>query len=284
MSGVVEEPTAVRFEAANGITLCIATRGPDGVRYPSSRIRKGLTMSCGAIDLSEEGVGFGVPVLKQPRETIFPGILRVTAGSETSVLVAEYDMNLVERLTLRKRPSLAGIALNAVREPLATLHRRFPALRRVLTGISNAMRAALGIRTTFEQTESRGVIRMTYRFDAAAGKVQVLMEAHDLAVEGCTELAIMNEQGAHFFDCYTDSTGCALNGASIETWQGVSAGEATFLDTRHRVFFSMKNAPGARLFRGRELIEGRLAWAGFAYVLPSDTKEFSYSIAIGTLG
>ena len=183
MSGVGQVTPAVRFEGANGITLHIVSGGYDGESYPSSRIRKGLTMSCGAVDLSEEGVGFGVPVLKQPRETIFPGTLRVTAASGSSVAVAEYDMNLVERLSLRTRPSLVSAAVNAVREPLALLHRRYPFLRRLLTGISNLMRAAFAIRTTFERRESLGTIRVTYRFDAAAAKVRVHVEAADLAAE-----------------------------------------------------------------------------------------------------
>ena len=40
---------------------------------------------------------------------------------------------------------------------------------------------------------------------------------------------------------------------------------------------------GARMFRGRELVEGRLAWSGLTYVLPEDNINFSYDIGIGTL-
>ncbi len=238
-------------------------------------------MSCGGVDLSEEGVGFGVPVLKQPRETIFPGNMRLTTSSPGSVVEAEYDMNLVERLSLRTRPSLVSVALNAVREPLALLHRRYPFFRGLMSDISNAMRAAFGIRTTFERAKSRGIIRVTHRFDAAAGILHVRMEAHCLAVDGCTGLIIMNEHGAHFFDRYSDSTGCVRQGASIETWQEVAAEHATFVDSRHKVSFTLKSASGARLFRGRELVEGRLAWAGFGYLLPPDTKEFDYDVDIG---
>jgi hypothetical protein len=190
-------------------------------------------------------------------------------------------MNLVERLALPTRRSLVSAALNAVREPLASLHRRYRVLRRVLTGISNAMRAALGIRTTFEHARSLGIIRVTYRLDASAGRVSVRVEARDLAVEGSTELVIMNELGARFFDRYTDSTGCERKGDAIETWQEVAAGQATFHDSGHGVSFTLSGAPGARLFRGRELVQDRLAWAGLAYVLPADTKEFSYDIALG---
>ena len=93
----------------------------------------------------------------------------------------------------------------------------------------------------------------------------------------------MNEQGAHFFDRYTDSSGCVRQGVSIETWREVTAGDASFLDPFHGVFFSMRSAPGARLFRGRELVEGRLAWAGLAYVLPP-TQGFPLRYLDGSTG
>ncbi len=282
--GVREEKPAVLFEATNGITLRIATREHDGKGYPSGMIRKGLTISRGPVDLSEEGVGFGVPVLKQPRETIFPGTLRVAATCGGSVAVAEYEMDLVERLSLRTRRSLVSAVLNAVREPLALLHRRYPLLRNALSGVSNTMRSAFGIRTTFVHTESLGCIRVTYRFEAARGKVRVHVEAPDFSAEKRPQLIIMNEQGAHFFDRYVDSTGCTRQGAAIETWQEVVASRATFHDSLHGVFFSIESAPGARLFRGRELVEGRLAWAGLAHVLPPGTREFSYDISIGSQG
>jgi hypothetical protein len=280
MSDFDGAPPAACFQAAGGISLCIASCGVTG--YPTSMVRKGLTMSLGSVDLSEEGVGFGVPVLKKQRETIFPGDVRITAETGGAA-VAEFDMNLVERLSLRTHPPLVSAVLNAVKEPIALLHRRYPVVRGALTRVSNAMRAGFGIRTTFERTGSLGTIRVTYRIDAA-GEVQVRMEAGGLHVERCVSLIVMNEQGAHFFDRYTDSTGCVRKGAAIETWQEVFAAEATFTDTRRSLFFSLKRVRGARLFRGRELVPGRLAWAGLAYVLPPDTKDFRYDIMVGARG
>ena len=47
--------------------------------YPASRIQKGLVLGLKDRDLSEEGVGFGVPVLKFGLESIFPGSWRMSA-------------------------------------------------------------------------------------------------------------------------------------------------------------------------------------------------------------
>ena len=41
--------------------------------FPTSRIQKGLILELGNRDVSEEGVGFGLPVLKLGRQPIFPG-------------------------------------------------------------------------------------------------------------------------------------------------------------------------------------------------------------------
>jgi len=37
---------------------------------------------------------------------------------------------------------------------------------------------------------------------------------------------------------------------------------------------------GARLFRGRELVSSRLAWAGFGYSFPPSIKRFVYELGI----
>jgi len=47
--------------------------GKRNENYPSCRIQKGLILVHDNKDLSEEGVGFGVPVLKFGQKTIFPG-------------------------------------------------------------------------------------------------------------------------------------------------------------------------------------------------------------------
>lgn len=266
------------FEAPGGVTLSLPPPRVDAAGYPTSRICRGLIMSAGTVDLSEEGVGFGVPVVKEHRETVFPGTLRVRnlGGS----LLAEYHMNLVERLSLRSR-SRVGAALNLVREPLALLHRRYPLLRGALTLISNVMRAAFGIRTQFQSTSSRGIIKVTYCFDTAAGRLRVRVDAQGLHAVRCTELVMMNELGAHFFDRYTDDTGCRKDGNAIETWQEVTAARASFIDTGHGVAFATRRIAGARLMRGRELVEGRLAWAGLSHVLPPDTRQFGYDLDVG---
>jgi hypothetical protein len=48
------------------------------------------------------------------------------------------------------------------------------------------------------------------------------------------------------------------------------------------VAFSLGQAPGARLFRGRELVGARLAWVGFGYALPPTRRSFGYELTIAS--
>ena len=93
----------------------------------------------------------------------------------------------------------------------------------------------------------------------------------------------MNEQGANCFDTYKDSDGLILKGEKIGSWDQIKANEASFIDPSDGLMFSLKNVEGARMFRGRELVTGCLAWSGLAYVLPPETKEFAYSIELGRI-
>src|ERR1019366_4418908 len=61
------------------LSLSITDRAPsadthDG-RYPAARLQRGLLLVCPGRDLAEEGVGFGVPILKRGAQTVFPGAM-----------------------------------------------------------------------------------------------------------------------------------------------------------------------------------------------------------------
>jgi len=99
--------------------------------------------------------------------------------------------------------------------------------------------------------------------------------------EKCTEMIIMNEQGASRFDCYRDSNGMLLSGESIGAWEETFADEASLIDRRDGIAFMLQKEKGSRMSRGRELIVGRLSWAGIAYVLPPYTFDFDYRIKVG---
>ncbi len=264
------------------LSLQITDQSTGGEGFPTRRLQKGLLLLLEGEDMAEEGVGFGVPILKRGIQTIFPGGMDLTGRRRGAVweVTAVFDMNLVERLARPGGGSLKPRVLYAAKNSLAALHRRFPLLRRPLTATSVALRRTFNWATTFEEAGFRAALKVTYVIDDEEGRIDIAVDLTGLATDGVTEAVVMNEQGARHFDRYRDSDGTALRGEAIGTWDEVTAAEAAFVSTNDRVAFSLGQAQGARLSRGRELIGSRVAWSGFGYSFPPTLKEFSYTVRI----
>ncbi len=272
-----------------GLSLAIADRASGVGGYPTERLQKGLLLVVDGRELAEEGVGFGVPILKRGIQTIFPGEValaqrRVGAGHEVT---AAFEMNLVERLVRPGSRSLRSRSLYVAKNSLAALHRRAPALRGPLTAASTTLRRSFGWVTTFEEVGSVATLTLTYTIPgsrssrgAGEGRVAVAVDLSGLPADGFTEVVVMNEQGARHFDRYVEADGTTLRGAEIGTWDEVTAASASFVSGARRVAFSVGQVEGARLRRGRELIGSRVAWSGFGYSFPPSLGGFGYDVTI----
>jgi hypothetical protein len=234
---------------------------------------------------TEEGVGFGVPVIKRGIQTIFPGYLEIVGqgSSATWQIAARYSMNLEEKLATPLRGSLRSKLLYQGKNTLAALHRQFPLLRDPLTKISNGMRQALSLETIFEETVFYGILQVFYSINTNAEKIEIDVDASGLAGDGITEVVVMNEQGARHFDKYQDSSGAILQGTEIGSWDEVTADNASFISTTHQLAFTLTQASGASLYRGRELIGSRLAWSGFGYTFPPGRQHINFAVSIHRL-
>jgi hypothetical protein len=267
---------------SEGLSLSIVDRAAGAADYPTRRLQRGLLLLDRGQGLAEEGVGFGVPILKRGIQTIFPGGLELAEQHEGPVweVTAAFEMNLVERLARPGVGSLRSKSLYAAKNSLAALHRRAPALRRPLTATSNALRRSFGWVTTFEEAGSTAMVKLTYTIRGGEGRVTIAVDLSDLPRDGVSTVVVMNEQGAHHFDRYRDSEGITLAGSEIGTWDEVAAARASFVSAAHRVAFSLGPAPGATLYRGRELIGSRVAWSGFGYSFPPTLGRFAYDLGI----
>jgi hypothetical protein len=302
------------------LSLTITDRTPsagahDG-RYPAARLQRGLLLVCPGRDLAEEGVGFGVPVLKRGAQTVFAGAMELrqggapggegTPGGEAAPgrngadwqATAVFEMNLVERLAARGSAGPGPEAgpggapgggpggdprsrsFYAVRNALAALHRRVPPLRGLLTATSNAVRRGFGLVTTFEETTTVATLGVTYEVRSDDGLVHVTVDLTGLPADNLSEVVVMNELGARCFDQYRDSDETRLRGAGIGTWTRVTAEKASLLCGAAGVAFSLGQEPGARLYRGWELVGSRLAWAGFGYTVQRGVESFGYDVSI----
>jgi hypothetical protein len=238
----------------------------------------------GSEELAEEAVGFGVPVLKRGLQTIFPGevVLTCLQRGSTWDITALFKLNLVERFSRAGSETLENRLFYAAKNFTAAVIRHLPFLGDLLTATSSAFRRLFNWETTYVDAGFSTQVKVMYTLEQETGKITVEIDAHGLP-PGITEMVVMNEQGAHYFDRYSDTSGISLEGQRIGYWAEVKAEEAWFESSARRVVFRLGRVEGARLFRGRELIGSRLAWAGFGYSFPPSLKRLRYDLAITRL-
>jgi hypothetical protein len=266
----------------SGLDLKITNNNGYQPDFPTGHLQKGLLLLDHDQDLSEEGVGFGVPVLMRGMQTIFPGAIQLVASKSGPLLLVQaiYKLNLEEKIGKPTYKKIENKLLYTIKDFLAALIRRFSFLRGLLTGASNLFRKVFGWETLYEESDFSAEVQMTYAIDQQAGVVDISMDKLESKISGITEVIIMNEQGANEFDYYLDSTGTSLRGKEIGCWDEITAQEASFVNLAHSVAFTLSQVRGAKLYRGRELIGSRLAWSGFGYSFPAQFDHFRFRLKI----
>jgi hypothetical protein len=249
--------------------------------YPTAVLQKGLLLFDNGRELTEEAVGFGFPVLKKGLQTIFPGAVSVSyeQNDSTCKIIALYKMNLVEIISKKGSENLKSGLLYTIKNVLAAAIRHLPLVRGLLTNTSSRLRKIFNWETTYGHAGFETEVKVIYSVERETGKVNIEMDTSDLP-SGITEVVVMNEQGASYFDMYQDASGISLHGEEIGCWDNVNAVEASFESSSHHVAFTLGKVKGAQLFRGRELIDERLDWAGFGYSYPPSIKTFQYAMKI----
>ena len=182
--------------------------------YPSKVIQKGLLLFDHGEALSEEGVGFGVPIIKQGVHTFFPGkveLHKLSEGKNFDVSVV-FFINLEEKIGKPGKTVVNNTTIYRIKDSLAGLYRRFKYLRNLLGLISTTGRSMLGWETTYEQTPHCWKIKVTYSICPESGVVWISLDSRNELLDGVTEVVMMNEQGANFFDLYQESGGISLQG------------------------------------------------------------------------
>jgi hypothetical protein len=272
----------MEIPVSQDLALRITDR-PDGrMEYPTSSLLKALVLTYRGRELAEEAVGFGVPVLKQGLETVFPGevVLELAHTDSTWTITADYCLNRVERMSQPNKTKIGNPWFYAAKNSLSAFMVRFAPARGPLTALSSGLRGLFGWKTTYVKAGFSIPVKMTYAFDQTTGVLSIEADLAGLPPGRISEVIVMIEQGAHYFNQYSDSSGKRLSGKGVGSWDEVTAEEASFASNAQQVAFSVHQVPGARLFRGRELIGARLAWSGFGYSFPPTQGTFGCTIRI----
>ncbi len=267
-----------------GLSLVINSHPTPIHGYATGRLQSGFRLFAEGDDLSEEAVGFGVPLVQSGLQTFFPGVVELHWISQEGIwdIEADYCLNLIERISAGKTRNLESRLLYWTKNVLAAMIRLVPILRGALTGVSSLLRKILHWETVYEEVGSSYTVKIHYTINTNNGKI--LMEINTVELPASIDqVMLMNEQGARNFDLYGDDSGAVLQGKNIGCWDEVTAQEAWFESAGRKVSFHLRQVPNARLFRGRELVGTRLAWAGFGYSFPPAKKNLSLELIIRQL-
>jgi len=267
-----------RYPIASVHDACLRTLDAGTGCFPTSRIQKGLVLEMGNQDLSEEGVGFGLPVLKLGLQPVFPGSWSMSVREDKGrcLINADFEMNLTAVVARRDKIIDSGLFYLA-RDTFSRIHREHPRFRNWISISSRMLKKKLDLEEIFTEMPNIGFVGASYLISDS----RIDVELRFPRVDGCTELIALNEQGADRFDTYQDSSGLVLKGEEIGSWNQIEADYASFVDPADDLVFTLKRIDGARMFRGREKATDSLAWSGLAYVLPPGVEKFAYSIELG---
>jgi hypothetical protein len=266
----------------NKISLMIANNPGYGGDYPTGHLQKGLLLSHAGQNLAEEAVGFGVPILKQGLRTIFAGDIEISSRVNGSFrqVTAIYKMNLQEKIGRKYSGNIRCNLIHSIKNFLAALHRNLPGVRGLFNGVSSQLRIIFGLETRYEPADFCTKVKVIYSIYGKEARVVVDVESPDLSELGITEVVMMNEQGANYFNTYSDSEGALLKGKKIGSWDEVRAEKASFICASQKTMFTLTKITGSKLFRGQELIGSRLAWSGFGYSFSPLIRNFHYEVKL----
>jgi hypothetical protein len=265
------------FTISNSVALRVYSN-TDPQNMKIADLQKGLILLCNGIPVVGEGTGFGVPIVKYSDGTVFSGssFLFFRICGDFVEIRKEFFMDLVTRDGF--------LNFNVENPRIRTLFHYFNMVyqrhKRIAkySLIVKHLLFKVGVKSSFIRNLHRGVVVVTYVVDQNRIKVKLnlsLLERNNLE-----KVFVLNEQGAHFFNTYSDSEGLRLIDEEIGAWRDVTAQAAKIVNEKNKIEFKLKNIEGAKLRRGREVMKDSLDWIGLDYELDPEYHHFEYDIEL----
>jgi hypothetical protein len=232
-------------------------------------------------ELNEEGVGFGVPIIKYSDKTFFSSQAKVSfkQTNNCSILTKTYTLDTVSRKKLGKvtylDDSLYSLLMH-IFQKLYFRHKKFS----TLFNKAMELRQLAHIKTEFVTVKPRGEVTVTYLCSPAC--ITIRADFSKVALNKCNEVLVLNEQGSNIFRKYTDTTGLTLLSNKIGAWDTVVAQKATLHNPK--VSFTLQTHRYAALIRGWENTRNRFSWVGLSYSMNPHNKVFEYMIRLDCNG
>jgi hypothetical protein len=245
----------------------------------TAALQKGLVLVYKGKELIEEGIGFGVPVIKYHDKTFFSSKAEISLSTKTPPCIEKHF--LID--TVSKKRFYKAYVNDDFYEIIHKLFEKAYLGHNRLLSVNNKvmeLREILKIKTEFTTVKPRGVVNLKYM--VKQNEVQITANFSDLEHDGCLKLLLLNEQGANTFQSYADTDGLRLNGREIGAWGMVQAKKATLSSVDGDLAFSLENKRAASLFRGWESTRNRFAWAGLSYSINPKAYTFNYPVKLNS--
>jgi hypothetical protein len=160
-----------------------------------ARLQKGLVLVMDGKEIIEEGIGFGVPVVKYTDKTFFPGSSKVFFDKDHGVVEKVFAMDTIPKKRIGKGPYLNDFLYSSLHKIIAKGYIRSRAIRSFFNRLN--LGKIFGIYTQFVKTEPRGWISIIYK--PIPKGVSIEVDLRSLKRSRCKGIIILNEQGSHFF-------------------------------------------------------------------------------------
>ena len=242
-------------------------------------LQKGIVIQYHGKEVVEEGIGFGVPVVKYTDEVYFSTSAEsfVFDTTENVIWMKSYILDAVSRKRIGDGPLINEGLYSLLHKGFEKLYLNYSGGRSLFDAIMK-LRRSLKINTYFVKVEPKGKINITYTLES--GTLKIKMGVQNLKRSGCEEILVLNEQGANFFRKYMDTSNLELFDRGIGAWDMVEAKEASLCNLEETFGFSLEKKEGVKLYRGWESVDNGISWTGFCYSLPPKTSNFDYTIRL----
>jgi hypothetical protein len=242
-------------------------------------LQKGLVLLIDGQELIEEGVGFGLPIVKYMDKTFFSSKAEVSMSKTGSgyKLTKVFTLDTVSIKKFGRATYIDDSLYSPVRKTFQSLYFKHKKLA-PLFNKAMELRELANIKTEFTTVKPRGTVTINYHIQPTG--VNIEANFSKVALNKCCEVLVLNEQGSGVFQKYTDSNGSHLIGNKIGAWETVTADKATLQNAKEQISFTLQNDLDATLFRGWERTRKRFSWAGLSYSMRPNNGTFSYSIIL----
>jgi hypothetical protein len=245
-------------------------------------LQKGLVLMVDGEELIQEGMGFGVPIVKYADKTFFSSQADVSIrGIGHGIIITKvFTLDTVSLKKFGRATYINDTLYTPLRKAFESLYLKN---KRLTPFFNKAMefRDLANIKTEFIKVKPRGKVTMSYRFQSN-NIVDIRADFSEVTLNKCVEMLVLNEQGSSFFQRYSDSSGLNLVCHKIGAWETVTADQASLEGARQQISFCLQNHRGTRLFRGWESTRKRFSWAGLSYSLRPNNDIFAYSIGLSS--